>query len=97
MNKRQPLSEVEKNEAWERAKAKANELYTGENNRDTTSKYKTWVVMLQPEDIDDLSSEELLDVIYKYKGKKNLWEQGTKEDDFDGVYKSQHKNAKSKK
>ena len=53
--------------------------------------------MLQPEDIDDLSNEELLDVIYKYKGRKNLWEQGTKEDDFDGIYKSQYKNAKSKK
>jgi len=88
-------TEEEKQALWQQAEKKIEELgYKGNNNKPNSSIYKTWYVNLQPEDIDDVSNEDLLEIIYKYKGNKHLWQNRTKEDDFDGVYNSQYKYGK---
>ena len=81
-------SQNEKNEAFERAKQKVNQSFTGMFTPKESHKYKTWYVMLQEEDLDGLTNDEIDELVYKYRGKKNLWEQGTKEEGFDGKYKT---------
>ncbi len=85
-------TEEEKQALWNKAKQKIAEEF-GDNNEENAerwakygNKYDTWIVNLQPEEVDMLTNDELMDVIYKYKGNYNLWKQGTKEPDFDGKY-----------
>jgi len=85
-------TQEEKDELWKKAKQKIAEEYGSDNDRTSSNwvkygnKYDTWVVNLQPEVVDMLTDDELMDVIYKYKGNYELWKQGTKEPDFDGKY-----------
>ena len=86
-------TEEEKEALWNKAHDKVSEEF-GDNNEENAERwakqgsdyYKKWYVNIQPEDFDNLTNDELMDVIYKYKGNYSLWKRGTKEDDFDGKY-----------
>jgi len=82
-------TEEEKEALWKQAEQKVNKAY-GDSIKSYNGKggthYESWYVNLQPEEVDMLTNDELMDVIYKYKGNYNLWKQGTKEPDFDGKY-----------
>ena len=81
------MNQEQKDNAWKVAKQKiVEEGYTGDWNRRGNNK-KRWYVDLQPEDIDDLTNEELDSLIYDYKGNIQLFKMGSKEPGFDGKYK----------
>ena len=86
-------TEEEKQALWNKAHNKVSEEFG--NNHDENAErwakrggdyYKTWYVNLQPEEFDNLTNEELMEVIYDYKGNYSLWLRGTKGDDFNGDY-----------
>ena len=84
------LSQKEKDEAFKRAKQKIEESglsgkYDGEWEK--ANRYKKWHIMLGVEDLEGLTNEEIDEIVYDYKGRKYLWEQGTKKEGFNGKYK----------
>ena len=82
-------TEEEKEALWKQAEKKVNEEY-GDSIKSANGKggthYQSWYVHLQPEELDNLTNDELMEVIYKYKGNYSLWLRGTKEKDFKGKY-----------
>lgn len=79
-----------KREGWlERAKIEIEKMgYLGDyESYEEHNYYKKWHVMLSLEDFEELTNDEIDDLVYNYKGKKHLWELGTKDDEFDGKYK----------
>lgn len=72
-------TEEEKQALWKIAHQKVEALKTDRIPRIQEGlQYKKWYVDLQPEDLDGLTNDEIFEIIYKYKGKKHLWEKGTK-------------------
>ena len=88
--KHQLLSEDEKAQAFERAKAKISDSKWQHDDKpyhlSSNVLYKKWYIMLNEEDLDGLSPAEVDKLIYDYKGKKYLYEQKTKEKGFNGKY-----------
>lgn len=86
-------TEEEKQALWNKAHEKVSEEF-GDNNEVNAERwakrgggyYKKWYVNIQPEELDRLTNEELMEVIYDYKGNYSLWLRGTKGDDFKGDY-----------
>jgi len=92
------LSQSEKDEAFKRAKKRIKEENIPLNNDNYLRQlqYKSWTPMLQIEDLEGLTNEEIDRLVYEYKGNLRLFEQGTKEDGFDGKYKQEYSAKKQK-